>query len=279
MCTPFLKQDKVIGAATIIKPGENQFKEDDLEILNIIANQTTDIFEKARILDESHRQLRVSDLLNEASRSINSSLDLSVVMQSMLTQMNEFLNAEAISIALVDRQTNELVYQVAAGIGSDDIVGLRLPSNQGISGWVMEHNQPALVQDANQDQRLARTGDERTGHHTKAMICAPIHYKNRVLGTIQAINPTGGIFTKQELELLVNLANIASSAIANAQQYARTLKRKPAIPVYSKTVSTPSSSRRCRVKFWKRTGGHLPFWVMRKPICLTKILLNCTRRR
>lgn len=224
MCTPFMKRDVVIGAATIIKPGENQFKVDDLEILNIIANQATDIIEKSRILDESRRQLRVSSLLNEASRSINSSLDLNIVMQSMLTQMNEFLNAEAISIALVDRQTNELVYQVAAGIGSEDIVGLRLPSNQGISGWVMENNKPALVQDASQDQRLARTGDERTGYHTKAMICAPMHYKNRVLGTIQAINPIGGIFTKQELELLVNLANIASSAIANAQQYTRTLE-------------------------------------------------------
>ena len=54
------------------------------------------------------------------------------------------------------------------------------------------------------------------------MICAPVQFKGEVLGTIQAINPVQGSFTDEDLALLVNLANIASSAVAHAQQYART---------------------------------------------------------
>jgi PAS domain S-box-containing protein len=50
-----------------------------------------------------------------------------------------------------------------------------------------------------------------------------MQFKGNVLGTIQAINPIKGTFTRQDLNFLVNLANIASSAIANAQQFARTL--------------------------------------------------------
>jgi PAS domain S-box-containing protein len=46
--------------------------------------------------------------------------------------------------------------------------------------------------------------------------------KGEVLGTVQAINPIEGTFTENDLRLLVNLANLASSAIANAQQFART---------------------------------------------------------
>lgn len=222
MCTPLLIRNKVISVATVSKPGSNQFDNADLNVLITIVNQAANIIEKVRIVHYSYVQLSISELLNEASRSINSSLDLNEVMQSMLVQMNEFLHAEAISIALVDKQSNELVYQVAAGIGSSDIVGLRLPSNQGVSGWVMEHGKPALVKDSKQEPRILKLGDERTGHHTRAMICAPITYKSTVLGTIQAINPTDGQFTGSDLELLVNLANIASSAIANAQQFART---------------------------------------------------------
>ncbi|PID85147.1 MAG: hypothetical protein CSB13_09575 [Chloroflexi bacterium] len=219
---PFLVRNKAIGAVTVSKPGKNQFNNTDLDILNMFVNQASNIIEKAHIVLDFELQLQISHLLNEASRSINSSLDLNEVMKSMLMQMNEFLRAEAISIALVDKQSNELVYQVAAGIGSKDIVGLRLPSNQGISGWVMEHGKPALVQDVDQEPRIVTLGDERTGHRTRAMICAPITYKSQVLGTIQAINPTDEVFTQSELDLLVNLANIASSAIANAQQFART---------------------------------------------------------
>jgi len=213
---------RAIGAVTIRKPGSSQFDQHDLDLLTAVSNQATNTIENARLLEESRRQLRISSLLNEASRTINSSLDINEVMQLMLAQMNDLLHVEAISIALVDKQTNELVYQVAEGIGSEKIVGLRLPSNQGLSGWVMEHNQPAHVPDTSLDLRFKPMGDERTGYQTRAMICAPMTYKGEVLGTIQAINPIDSVFTNQDLELLINLANIASSAIANAQQYALT---------------------------------------------------------
>lgn len=222
LCIPFMTTERVIGVATMRKPGVSQFNQDDLDLLMIFANQATSAIEKARLLQESRRQLRISGLLNEASRAINSSLNLKEVMQSMLAQMNEFLHAEAISIALVDESSNELVYQVAEGIGKDTIVGLRLPSNQGLSGWVMEHGEAVHVPDTSADLRFKSRGDERTGYRTRAMICAPMSYKGKVLGTIQAINPTDGVFTSQDLELLVNLATIASSAIANAQQFALT---------------------------------------------------------
>ncbi|MBK7897432.1 MAG: GAF domain-containing protein [Candidatus Promineifilaceae bacterium] len=223
ICTPFSVRNRIIGAITIHKPGKNQFDDSDLNLLTAISNQAASSIENARLYEASQRQLKISALLNEASRVINSSLDINEIMQSLLAQMNDFLNAEAISIALVDAQTNELVYQVAEGIGAKEIVGLRLPSNQGLSGWVMQHSEPALVADTRLDPRFHHLGDERTGYATLAMICAPMIFKGDVLGTIQAINPSDGTFTEEDLDVLVNLANIASTAIANAQQYARTV--------------------------------------------------------
>jgi PAS domain S-box-containing protein len=223
ICTPFSVRNRVIGAITIHKVGTDQFDERDLSLLTAISNQAASSIENARLFEASQRQLKISALLNEASRVINSSLDINEIMQSLLAQMNDFLNAEAISIALVDAQTNELVYQVAEGIGSEEIAGLRLPSNRGLSGWVMQHSEPALVEDTRLDPRFHHLGDERTGYATLAMICAPMIFKGEVLGTIQAINPSDGTFTEEDLDVLVNLANIASTAIANAQQYARTV--------------------------------------------------------
>ncbi len=221
ICVPFLVRDRAIGAITIHKPGVAQFDDHDLNLLTAISNQAASTIENARLFEQSQRQLQIAALLNEASRVINSSLDIDEIMHTLLAHMNEFLNAEAISIALVDNAANELVYQVAEGVGAQEIVGLRLPSNLGLSGWVMEHGEPALVLDTSRDPRFNRTGDEMTGHVTRAMICAPMEFKGQVLGTIQAINPIAGMFSKQDLDLLVNLANIASTAIANAQQFAQ----------------------------------------------------------
>ena len=222
LCTPFLVRNRAIGAITIHKSGAMQFDRQDMELLSAISNQAASSIENARLFEASQHQLKISALLNEASHAINSSLDVNQIMQSLLAQMNEFLNAEAISIALVDKKTNELEYRVAEGVGGEEIVGLRLPSNQGLSGWVMNSGKPALVPDTSVDERFTVSGDQRTGHATRAMICAPMQFKGEVLGTIQAINPIEGTFTQDDLDLLINLANIASTALANAQQFAKT---------------------------------------------------------
>lgn len=222
MCTPFMVRERAIGAITLHKAGEAAFSEGDLDFLQAISNQAASSIENARLYEATQRQLKISALLNEASRAINSSLDMNDIMQSLLAQMNEFLNAEAISIALVDHSTNELVYKVAEGVGSSEIVGLRLPANRGLSGWVMDQGKPALVQDTSLDPRFTLSGDQRTGHLTQAMICAPMQFQGEMIGTIQAINPLEGTFSQEDLDLLINLANIASTAMANAQQYART---------------------------------------------------------
>lgn len=220
---PLVAHEQTIGLAILldVRP-HRRYTELEIDFAQMLASQAAVAIQNARLYEDTQRQLRVSALLNEASKVINSSLDTNQILQSLLAQMNELLNAEAISIALVDQQNNELVYEVAEGIGSEKIVGLRLPSNRGVSGWVMEHGEPALVPDMTRDPRFYREGDRRTGHNTRAMICAPLQVKDEVLGTIQAINPRQGSFTQRDLQLLINLANLASSALSNAQQFART---------------------------------------------------------
>jgi PAS domain S-box-containing protein len=220
---PMVMHDQPIGLVMLMDTKQVRFfSQQEIDFAQMLANQTAFAVQNARLYEEAQRQLKVSALLNEASKVINSTLDTNEILQSILAQMNELLNAEAISIALVDKQRNELVYEVAEGIGSDKILGLRLPSNQGVSGWVMEHGRPALVQDTRNDPRFYRQADKRTGHDTTAMVCAPLQVKGEVLGTIQAINPKQGTFTENDLQLMVNLANLAGSALANAQQFART---------------------------------------------------------
>jgi PAS domain S-box-containing protein len=221
ICAPVIIRNHAVGTITLERLGTDKFDNRDLNLLAAISSQAASSIENALLFEESQRQLRISDLLNEASRIINSSLDIDEVMKALLAQMNEPLNAEATSIALVDNRTNELVYQAAEGIGGGKIVGLRLPANQGLSGWVMQHGEPALVPDTSNDPRFTQLGDKITGHPTRAMICAPIQFKDEVLGTIQAINPVEGTFTRRDLNLLSRLASIASTAVANAQQYAR----------------------------------------------------------
>jgi PAS domain S-box-containing protein len=222
---PMVAHEQVTGSALLMDRTEfRTFSHEQINLAQSLANQAAVAVENAQLFERAQRQLRVSALLNEASRVINSTLDTNEIMRSLLAQANELFNAEAISIALVDKGKDvaELVYVVAEGAGSDKILGLRLPANQGVSGWVMANGEPAMVKNMSEDPRFYRQADERTGHNTRGMMCAPLQVKGEVLGTIQAINPREETFTDDNLELLVNLANLAGIALANAEQYART---------------------------------------------------------
>ncbi len=222
---PLVAHRDAFGVALLFDQRQQHlFNELDIQLFQTLANQAAVAIQNAHLYTETQRQLKITRLLNGASQVINSSLDLDQIMRALLAQMNEFLQAEAVSIALVDKAGDELVFKVAEGVGSNQIMGLRVPASQGVSGWVMQHNSPALVNDTDNDPRFYREGDQRTGHKTQAIICAPVHVKGKVLGTIQAINPAEkSFFTDEELQLLVNLANLASSAMANAQQFTQTL--------------------------------------------------------
>ena len=222
LSVPLITRARVVGVITITTPGQNQFDQADLDLLEAIASQAAITIASARLYTDSQRRLRVTSLLFEASQVINSSLDIDRVMASLLEKMNELLNVESLSIALVDHRSNELVFQVSAGDGGEDLVGLRLPADRGITGWVMSHGEPQLVNDPAADNRFNSAGDARTGVKTRAIICAPIKSQAAVLGTLQAINPATGHFSEDDLSLLVNLANLAASAFANANQFAAT---------------------------------------------------------
>jgi RND family efflux transporter MFP subunit len=160
-------------------------------------------------------------LLREATRTFNSSLDLHTIFESVLGKVTELLNAEAASIWLVKNPTQELQCETATGLVRDSIEGMRIPWGTGVVGWVIEHSKPVRVDDAQRDVFLLQSVDSITGYVTHSMICAPMVARNRCLGAIQIINkvPFTDSFTDDDLAMLAELAIDAAIAVENARLY------------------------------------------------------------
>lgn len=223
LMVPMVSQDKAVGLVELFQTDPaRKFYNAQVNLVQTLANQAAVALLNARLYENTQRQLKVTALLNQASQVISSSLDTREILQSLLTQMNELLNADAISIALLDEETNELVFEVAEGPGRDTVIGLRIPDSRGVAGWVVQNKEPALVANTQNDPRFYRNVDRKTGYLTQAIMCVPLLSKDQVLGSIQAINPLAGEFTQEDLSLLTNLANLAGIALLNARQFERT---------------------------------------------------------
>jgi putative nucleotidyltransferase with HDIG domain len=159
------------------------------------------------------------------STLINSSLDLQEVLNNAMTCVEEFMQAEASSIWGLDRQRQELFFQLARGKGVDKIKGLRLKLGEGIVGWVAQTRQPLVIADTSSDQRFAGRVDEASGFQTRSILCVPLILKDQLVGVLQVLNKrdTKG-FNDADLELLTILGNQIATALENARIHARMQK-------------------------------------------------------
>jgi PAS domain S-box-containing protein len=167
------------------------------------------------------KQVRELAFLHETSQVLTATLDLDQVLQSLMSQGRDYFQVDAVSAALVDGRTGELVFRVAVGEVASGIVGMRLARGQGIAGWVVEKGQPALVPVAREDKRFHEAVDENSAFETHAVLAVPIEIEGRAIGVIEALNPAAGEFDADAQRVLCSVAELAAAAIRNAGLHER----------------------------------------------------------
>ncbi len=136
------------------------------------------------------------------------------LLQSIVEAARAIFSAKAASIFLLDEETDELVFEAAVGVGADALVGRRLPSDQGIAGWVLATRQPLVVEDVQGDPRFSREAAEATGYIPKGLMAVPLLHEERALGVLSVLDrPEESRFSLREMDLLSLFAAEAAVAL------------------------------------------------------------------
>ncbi len=218
---PLVSRGEVVGALTVDNLRAGAYTEADARLVAAFADHAAVAIANARLYRQTQRRLEEVAFLYETSQALTASLDLKEVLRTLMGHVREHFRVDAVSVALVDRETGDLVFQVAVGAASEQVVGMRLKPGQGIAGWVVQTGQPVLVQAARQDPRFYNGVDRTTGFRTGALMAVPIWLGDEVIGVIEAMNPREERLDEEDLRLLHNVAALAASAIQNAWLYAR----------------------------------------------------------
>jgi len=185
-----------------------------VELENAIIKQDTTV--------EGYKSLE-SDKLGialEMGSIINSTLNLAEVLTHIMDLVNRLTNSVASTLMLLDYNTGELVFSVPTGPEADKLTDIRISSSDGIAGWVVEHEQPALIPDAKEDSRHYPEIDKMSGIETKSILCVPLKAKTKLIGVLEVINKSDGTsFTDEDALLLSIFASQAAMAIENARLF------------------------------------------------------------
>jgi len=191
----------------------------DVQLLSDIGDQVGVAIENAQSFAEAQRRVDELVLLNQMGQMLSSTLELEHILTILMDQTAIMLDAEAGSVSLLDEESGELVFMVAAGLKAHKVKGLRLPPGQGIAGWSAQEGRPALVPDVRKDARWYSQMDRETDFVTRSVLCVPLIAKDRVIGVIQVLNKRTGTFGEYDLSLLSSLSTGAATALENAQLY------------------------------------------------------------
>jgi signal transduction histidine kinase len=173
--------------------------------------------------DQLTRQTRLLERYEriiELSRHLSTVLELPRLEQIIVDAAREMTGSAASSILLVDPRSGDLYFESASGPTSEEIQRYVVPMESSIAGWVVQHGEPVVIDDAQKDIRHFPKSDIETAFTTRSLIAVPMSVKGKIIGVLEALNKADArSFDEEDVFILLTLASQAAVAIENARLF------------------------------------------------------------
>src|SRR5437773_664079 len=157
-------------------------------------------------------------ILADLTPEFHTILDLQQLLDRILSILLKSMPGSRLTILLREDQTDDLVVRALAGLPTSAGSSLRVPSGRGISGWVLEHRQPQLVDDVHLDPRYLGDAEIRSE------IIIPLVSAGRPIGVLAVSHRVPHAFSQRDLTLMQAVGAQIAAAIDVAELHER-LKR------------------------------------------------------
>jgi Nif-specific regulatory protein len=162
-------------------------------------------------------------LLYDLGCAFAARIELDELIPFIVAKCREALDAEGVSVLLLDRGRNEFYFPYVSGLDPavvKQLPHLRFPADLGIAGTVVRNGRPIRVDDAQRDQRFYHGVDQATGLITRNVLAAPLTSHKGTIGVIEVVNSrVGAPIADDDLLFLEALSGSVAIAIENARLY------------------------------------------------------------
>lgn len=220
MVLPLVAQDKAIGIVTLgNRTAPRRFSSDELALARVLTSQIAAAIAAFRITEAAQRRSDELATINDIAATVTSSLDTHEVYRLVVQKLNEYFRVDAGSLLMLDEDTGELEFVMTLEAGEEKLAGIRVPSGQGVVGYVAETRQPLIVHDAQNHPLHYAAVSEGVGYITRSILCVPMVVKGHTLGVIELLNKLDGEFTTDDANRLMAMAATIGVAIENARLF------------------------------------------------------------
>ncbi len=226
LLVPMLFDGTVHGVIVISKDGPDQFDADDEMTLTIFAGYAaqalvngTNMERLRRQQDELEHQLEGQRRLLEVNERLLSTLEPAGVLDLIADSLRAIVPYDSLTIYQVDRSAGVRRAVIARDRFADLILAHESPLGIGISGWVIDHGEAILANEAHLHPRSVQVPG--TPFEPEAMIVVPLIINGTTIGTLNIgrMGEADAAFSPNEFELTQLFAGQASIALQNAETH------------------------------------------------------------
>jgi adenylate cyclase len=229
------QQSILARLAKRISPGQDQTLQDTLASIVAVTSITHQLGQllpqiDASLMDlgqEITSQLREHENLTalyNVSQIVNSTLDLSEVLNLTMDLIIQVTGAERGFLMLIDEEAGGLAFRVARNMDRETIAGSSFDISRSIVDKVAQEGRPILTTNAQSDPRFSAQASV-VSYSLRSILCVPLRVKGKITGVIYADNRIKtGLFTEGDRRLLAAIADQAAVAIENARLFENVMR-------------------------------------------------------
>ncbi|MEE9145493.1 MAG: GAF domain-containing protein, partial [Candidatus Binatia bacterium] len=219
----FSRERKVLGVLRALSYEPREFNQEEIDLLQQLANGVAIALENARLFEESQAKTKELSALYSVATVVNQSLDIEFVLRSVMHKVQEIFAFDVARIRLLREDGKE--WYVLAEEGIEQLSLLREDSlAYGINATVLQTGKPIFFEDIQNDPEYKRISISKDALKTefRSSFRIPVRVKDKVRGVMIFLSKRPHRFFPNEIELIHSIADHVGIAVENAQLYEQT---------------------------------------------------------
>jgi diguanylate cyclase (GGDEF)-like protein len=281
MIAPLVVDGRAIGVLTVGARSRRRWTPDDIELVTAVATHASIALHNAELFARTERRAAQLDVLRAASARLSRENTVESVGRAVVEETRRIIDYHNARVYLNEEPDAVVPIAFEGTVGAYekvDLALLRTKLGVGFTGWVAQHGEPLLVNDANRDPRGSTIPG--TDEVDESMLCVPLRFDERTIGVITLSKLGLDQFSDDDQRLLMILADQAATAIETVRllarsetlagelrrlldmggELARSLDPRAVADLIARHLGGATGFDECTISYWDRPNVRLLTW-------------------